>query len=702
MVKKLMIPVLWLFLVGFQVHATDAHVDGEAVMSSASISASIADIQTGDNSAGPAPTTVSSAGIGPISVIAAVQPTDPVAIEAGAADEKTGDAVTRSTGNSGFRQNDSAVVEKAGDVAVPLLVAVEEEGDTSSPQSVVDLPFGIGNAWAVFAVQVDEKPAMMVPLSMLKTDRTAVEPNEGQTIDHTPEEALVTELLMEEGVETADEELLNDITPSGLMVINLLEDDLEVLEPEEGWMFFTRLENLLGFSLEDTSRYFDAPVSDPVLANLEGYADGPGMADGLTEVVDSAGPSPTEDADGKRLVPDIEIYTNHRVDAFIRLYTVSKRYVFEQALERSGKYLPMIYRIFREHELPLNLAYLAVVESNFNPNARSRANALGLWQFMSYTGKVFDLQRSWWHDDRYDPEKSTVAAALFLKQLHKAFNGNWELALAAYNSGGGRVRQAIRRAEREGKPTDFWSLSLPRETRGYVPAFFAVATIFNDLSGYGFGPLPEFEEEVAKKALAVPGGIALAQVASVLGLDRNRLKELNPSLRLQGLVPPVYDKFTINIPAETVIDESVGGQLVALSNNRQANWKLHQVRQGETLWSISRYYGIPLEQIRDYNHLKSKNLIRIGQKLMLPIPADWGPPSRQDTTKIAMAAAEKLPGITYIHIVKKGESLWKISNQYNVTIDEIRQWNRQLLNQKYLKIGMELVLKLPADNGSQT
>ena len=402
-------------------------------------------------------------------------------------------------------------------------------------------------------------------------------------------------------------------------------------------------------------------------------------------------------------VPDIPVYTNKRIEAFINLYTKKKRKAFMRAIERLPKYQGMITKTFKEYELPLNLTYLAIVESNLNPNAISRANAVGLWQFMSYTGKHFGLSRSWWHDDRYDPERSTVAAAKYLKQLHTRFKGDWELALAAYNSGSGTVRKAIRRAKKQGKATDYWSLRLPRETRGYVPAFYAVSIIFADLEKYGFKKHQSKLVIQPKQQLDVGGGIALNQLAKLFKIEPGVLKELNPRLRFRGLTPPTLSTFTVALPASLEVGKDHIKQLNRLKQNRHEKWKVHRVRQGETLWSISRYYRIPLSKILTYNRLKRKNILRIGQKLMLPVPIDWNPPKIPSKTKLALRDIDKLPGVTKIHVVQKGETLWRISQKYNVPIRKIKYWNRRVLHRKYLKIGTEIVLKLPlsvANNSS--
>ncbi len=397
-------------------------------------------------------------------------------------------------------------------------------------------------------------------------------------------------------------------------------------------------------------------------------------------------------------VADIPILSNRKIKSLIKWYSVRKRKIFELAIQRSAKYMKMINRIFREHNLPENLAYLAVIESNFNPKARSRSNAVGLWQFMKNTGKVFGLHRSWWHDDRLDPEKSTIAAAKYLKRLHKRFKGDWELAMAAYNSGSGRVRRAMRKAKKQGKPQNYWYLDLPRETRGYVPAFYAVATIFSNLDEYGFAQPPAWQDENPKKSIKVPGGVSLKQIASNLNLNHQQLITFNPSLS-KGITPATYSSYRINIPKHTVITEKHNKKLELLEKRRQKFWKYHKVKKGDTLWAISQKYSVPISKIRIFNQFRRKNLLRIGQRIMLPVPVGVSIVKKRENAENlfvkAKARLDKIPGITHTHMVKKGDSLWKIAQRFNVSIKSIKNWNRTILKRRTLQIGTKILLKLP-------
>ncbi len=578
-------------------------------------------------------------------------------------------------------------------------VAEEQHSDSADlyPRYANIDPVEDGSSWfsttKLMDLGVSSESFSVVPT---RVNKPAIDPADSRSIAPADERLDTEDLQDQENNSVSDQ--ASPGSGFGLDALLVLTKEIESVatkrndEKQDSILFFSNIEKIInvGPSEEDVEITF--AVSDPIMAFPEGDCE----ADESVDLVDADLTGAESAVSLMPLpVPDIPLYTNKRINAFIRMYTKKKRAIFEQAIDRSGKYMVMINRIFREYEMPPNLAYLAVVESNFNPFARSRANAVGMWQFMKYTGRIFNLNNSWWHDDRFDPEMSTVAAAKYLKRLHRRFNGDWELALAAYNSGSGTVRKAIRRAKRQGKKTDFWSLRLPRETRGYVPAFYAVATIFRDLESYGFTRKPIMLEEVSKQPLKVAGGISLKQIAKALDIDRKVLSEMNPSLRLRGLVPPTFANYQINVPGEMVLSDQHFVKLDKLAEDRLSTWKTHTVKQGDTLWSISRYYRIPVKKILAFNRFRRKNLINIGQKLMLPVATNWVAPKYPSRTKLAKKALDKLPGITHVHKVQKGDTLWKISNKYNIPIRIIKHWNRKVLNRRVLRIGTEIVLKLP-------
>ncbi|HEX7927673.1 MAG TPA: lytic transglycosylase domain-containing protein, partial [bacterium] len=231
------------------------------------------------------------------------------------------------------------------------------------------------------------------------------------------------------------------------------------------------------------------------------------------------------------LIPD-----NKRVDSVVRYFLTKRRRVLEVGYRRSTRYLSTIRTIFTEAGIPPKLAYLAAVESNYNPIAHSRARAAGMWQFMSFTAKKYGLKvRLPWYDERLDPVYSTRAAARLLAYLHDEY-GSWELALAAYNAGEGRVNRAIRRAQQPEGQEDYWTLRrLPRETKGYVPAFFALARIYEDPETYGLDHL-EQDPEVELEAIEIDVSTSLAELAKLVDIPYEELRRLNPAWK-RGFIP---------------------------------------------------------------------------------------------------------------------------------------------------------------------
>ena len=311
---------------------------------------------------------------------------------------------------------------------------------------------------------------------------------------------------------------------------------------------------------------------------------------------------------------------NQRVKNFIHMYTKTKRDLFELALSRYGKYMPSIQAIFARHGLPKELAYLSIVESNLNPRAISRANAVGIWQFMRYTGKLYGLESNLYYDERLNVEKASLAAASHLKDLYGMFH-NWELVLAAYNAGAGGVRKAVKKNIRRNKPIDYWSLRLPRETRGYVPAFFAVCVILSDLPAFGFEKIDQsatFENNsIATKSISVPPAVSFEQIENKLGIDKSLLSELNPEIR--HYVTPPNKNYPLLIPDDHDVDQIA---LQSLHSEPLNLMVTHRVRRGETVSSISRKYGIRLSTLYDLNPRIRAKRLKVGMSLIVMISSN--------------------------------------------------------------------------------
>ena len=338
--------------------------------------------------------------------------------------------------------------------------------------------------------------------------------------------------------------------------------------------------------------------------------------------------------------------------------------------------------------MPLEIKYLAVVESALNPSAKSRVGAKGLWQFMFTTGKIYGLEVSSYVDERSDPALATAAAAKYLKSLYKIFD-DWDLALAAYNSGPGNVSKAIRRS---GGETNYWKIrnKLPRETASYVPAFLATMYIFEYAAEHGFKSSGPRYHSIATDTIQVKRLITFEQISKALNLSVEEIQFLNPSYKLK-IIPYVNDKnYALRLPIQAIGKFVTNEDLIyalAEEENSKKNANIpkyieqpdrirYRVKSGDYLGKIAERYGVGVSQIKRWNDLTSDNL-KVGQRLTIyptePIVAEN--PSRKDNGSL--------------YIVKKGDSLWSISQNFpGVSIQNIKKWND--ISSNNLKPGMKL------------
>jgi membrane-bound lytic murein transglycosylase D len=316
----------------------------------------------------------------------------------------------------------------------------------------------------------------------------------------------------------------------------------------------------------------------------------------------------------RRLRFSKEVVANPKVRHFIKYYSTTAKRSLQELLARSGKYLPMISKVLSQEGLPEEFAYLALLESGLNVTTTSPAGAVGLWQFIPVTARQYGLRIDEWVDERRDPAKSTRAAAAYLKNLHQYF-GRWYLATAAYNAGQG----AIDRAMQSTGAKDFWSLSekarLTEETRDFVPKFIAIALIASDPQKYGLGEIL-YAAPLDYEEVEMPGPIKLDAMAELADSDVATIEELNPAL-LRKATPPRERNFRINLP--------VGRSTVYLARlNERTKEKesepvqvvAHEVRKGDTLFSIARYYGQEVRAVMEFNGLNNARL-SVGQKLWI-------------------------------------------------------------------------------------
>ncbi len=320
----------------------------------------------------------------------------------------------------------------------------------------------------------------------------------------------------------------------------------------------------------------------------------------------------------RRLEFSKAVIDHPRVRHFIEIFANEQKEYFAKRLARSGRYFPMIAQVLQDAGLPQELAYLALIESNFQPHAVSPSGAVGLWQFVPQTARRFGLRIDSWVDERRDPVKSTRAAAAYLKELHARF-GRWYLATAAYNAGQG----AIHRAMKDSGAKDFWSLSakakLSDETRNFVPKFVAATLIATRPQKYGFDRI-EYDAPLSYNEVEVAGNSQLALLAAMSGTDTEALQDLNPEL-LRSHTPPGEDRFRLKLPAGS------GALVEQLQQGETAALKLvvREVQRGDTLFALARRYRQNVKRLMEFNGLTSSTL-RIGQKLTILLESLRGSP----------------------------------------------------------------------------
>lgn len=361
---------------------------------------------------------------------------------------------------------------------------------------------------------------------------------------------------------------------------------------------------------------------------------------------------------------DLPVKVTPEVASLIDFYTGPYRERLIAALHRAARFLPTIREELARRSLPQDLAWLPLVESAFQPTARSRARATGLWQFMAGTARLYNLRCDGFVDERLDPFRATVAALDHLSDLYATF-GDWELALAAYNSGAGRVERALRRSQ--GK-TSFWEIRklLPRETRNYVPAFWAALIVAKQPEKYGLPTFPE--ERPCREFVPVQGALDLEVLAERGGFDFATLRELNLAL-VRGLTPP-SGVYPVAVPCGQ--GEQVMAVVAAIPQQERIKRLFHTVRRGETLASIARRYGVGVKTIMAANGITNPRTLRVGRELVIPKgpwQAQATPPKRHTTSK---AASLRNP---LRYRVRPGDTLYSIAKRHGLTVEAIRARN---------------------------
>ncbi len=385
-------------------------------------------------------------------------------------------------------------------------------------------------------------------------------------------------------------------------------------------------------------------------------------------------PSSTEET-----VYDFPIVINKQVEAYIDIFQNRQKNSFALWLARSGKYLPLFKKELREAGLPEDLAYLAMIESGFNQRAYSRAKAVGLWQFIKSTGKMYNLRIDSYVDERRHAEKSTKAAVAFLSDLYADF-GDWHLAVAGYNAGGGKIRKGLKRY----KCNDFWSLAQHRylrlETKRYVPKLIAAIIIARNPEQYGFTNIV-YEEPIAYDTLRVGPGLSLDAVALLCDTSSKKIKELNRELKT-GRTPLNKKEYDVQIPLGT--KQLAETNMPRLNRIASTGYKTHVIRRGDTISGICRQYNINKTTLLKINNLRSSKLIA-GKHLRIP----------QGSVRYRLLNPGEQGSITanelILHTIKTGETVSKIADKYNIPAELIVFWNG-LKSKHRIRAGQQLSL----------
>jgi membrane-bound lytic murein transglycosylase D len=360
---------------------------------------------------------------------------------------------------------------------------------------------------------------------------------------------------------------------------------------------------------------------------------------------------------------------NKRIAAQRNWYLKHPNYMKRVAL-RAKPFLHLIVEKLEQQNMPLELVLLPIVESAFDPFAYSHGRAAGMWQFIPSTGKRFGMKQTWWYDGRRDVMASTQGAIDYLNYLVKMYDGNWLHALAAYNSGEGRVLRSIKKNKKAGKPTDFWNLDLPKETRAYVPKLLALADILTNSDQYNF-EWPEIDNIPLTKEVKVGSQIDLALAAEMAGLTVKELHALNPGYNRWATDPD--GPYNLLLPIDKV--DKFSTELAKTDNSQRLNWARHKVKSGDSLLKLAKKYHTTTDIISKVNELKS-NMIIAGEHLIIPVALkSLDSYSLSQEQRLAKTQSKKSGAYKLNHTVKSGDTFWDISREYKVNLRKLAKWN---------------------------
>lgn len=373
--------------------------------------------------------------------------------------------------------------------------------------------------------------------------------------------------------------------------------------------------------------------------------------------------------DGFALDLDID---NSRIRAQLNWYVKHPDYL-DRVFTRASRYMYHIVERLEEENIPLEIALLPVVESAFDAFAYSHGRASGLWQFIPGTGKMYGMHQDWWFDGRRDVLLSTEGAIRYLSWLNKKFNGDWLHALASYNTGSGRVSKSIKRNLKAGKPTDFWSLKLPRETRAYVPKLLAIAKIVADPAKYNL-TLKSIPNQPYFDVVKLDTQLDLAQAATIADLDIEEIYQLNPGLN-QWATPPT-GPFRLLMPVTKSANFEQG--LAELPKSQRLTWDSYKVKRGDALAKIARKFHTTPDLIAQVNKLRG-NRIYEGQDLLIPVASQskrfYNLSEQNRITSVQTKVQGKNGASKIFYTVKAGDTFWDISRAHKVGVRQLAKWN---------------------------
>jgi len=382
---------------------------------------------------------------------------------------------------------------------------------------------------------------------------------------------------------------------------------------------------------------------------------------------------------------NFEVAENNRVAIQRNWFVKHPRYL-DRVAKRAEPFLFYIVEELEKHNMPLELALLPIVESAFDPFAYSHGRASGMWQFVPATGERFGMKQNWWYDGRRDVIASTQGAIKYMQYLHKFFDGDWLLALAAYNSGEGRVRNAVRANKRQGKNTDFWALDLPKETRAYVPKLLALADVIKRAEHFNLS-IYNIANQAAIRQIDIKSQLDLAKAANLAAMSLPDLQRLNPGYNRWSTDPDGPHRLVLPIDKIAAFEQA----LAQLPKNERLAWQRYKINNGDNLGVIANKFNTSIELIRQVNNI-SGNQIRAGKHLLIPVAAkSLDSYQLSQDQRIAKKQAKNQQGVKITHTVVSGDNLWDIGQRYKVNSRSIAKWNG-FAPRDTLKLGQKLVI----------